>query len=149
PDYYEDRPKACMAGWGNIFLSIAPDGMALPCQGARQLPGLDFPNVRDHDIEWIWYESDAFNQYRGDSWMKEPCRTCPERGKDFGGCRCQAFQMTGDATNADPVCGLSPHHSKIVQAVEAANTNDVLENIPLVFRNSKNSRKHISGEQSL
>lgn len=149
PDYYEDRPKACMAGWGNIFLSIAPDGMALPCQGARQLPGLDFPNVRDHDIDWIWHESDAFNQYRGDSWMKEPCRTCPERGKDFGGCRCQAFQFTGDAANADPVCGLSPHHAKIVQAVEAANSNNTLENIPLVFRNSKNSRKHISGEQPL
>jgi len=149
PDYYEDRPKACMAGWGNIFLSIAPDGMALPCQGARQLPGLDFPNVRDHDIRWIWEESDAFNQYRGDSWMKEPCQTCPDRGKDFGGCRCQAFQFTGDATNADPVCGLSPHHSIIQQAVEAANNNDALESIPLIFRNSKNSRKHISGEQPI
>ncbi len=149
PDYYEDRPKACMAGWGNIFLTIAPDGVALPCQGARQLPGLDFPNVRDHDIEWIWRESDAFNHFRGDRWMKEPCRTCPERSKDFGGCRCQAFQFTGDATNTDPVCDLSPQHSKIVQAIEAANDGDSLESIPLIFRNSKNSRRYISGEQSI
>ncbi len=149
PDYYEDRPKACMAGWGQIFLTIAPDGLALPCQGARQLPGIEFPNVRDHDIEWIWRESEAFNHFRGETWMKEPCRTCPERSKDFGGCRCQAYQFTGDATNTDPVCGLSPHHSKIVQAIEAANKNEPTDSVPVVFRNSKNSRKYISADQSI
>ncbi|MGH8609727.1 MAG: pyrroloquinoline quinone biosynthesis protein PqqE, partial [Gammaproteobacteria bacterium] len=111
PDYYEDRPKACMNGWGSIFLTITPDGTALPCHVARQLPGLLFPNVREHSIEWIWNDSPDFNRFRGFDWMKEPCRSCPERFKDFGGCRCQAYMLTGDAANADPVCSLSPNHS--------------------------------------
>jgi pyrroloquinoline quinone biosynthesis protein E len=108
PDYYDDRPKACMNGWGAIHLTIAPDGTALPCQEARLIETLDFPNVRDRDLAWIWRESPAFQKFRGDSWMKEPCRSCDEKEKDFGGCRCQAFLLTGDATNADPVCAKSP-----------------------------------------
>ena len=91
PDYYEGRPKACMNGWGSIHLTIAPDGVVLPCQQARSLPDLNFPGVRDHDLSWIWHESESFNLYRGDSWMKEPCRSCPEKERDFGGCRCQAM----------------------------------------------------------
>ena len=111
PDYYSNRPKACMNGWGSVFLNVAPDGLALPCHEARMLPGLTFPNVRDNDMGWIWNESPAFNAYRGESWMQEPCSSCDERTKDFGGCRCQAFQLTGDATNTDPVCDKSPHHN--------------------------------------
>ena len=120
PDYYADRPKACMNGWGSVFLSIAPDGLALPCQAARMLPGLAFPNVRETSVREIWNDSPAFNAYRGEAWMREPCRTCPERGKDFGGCRCQAYMLTGEAANADPVCALSPNHRVVTDAVERA-----------------------------
>jgi len=140
PDYYEARPKACMNGWGSIFLTIAPDGSALPCHAARQLPGLTFPNVRDHSIDWIWNESPTFNHYRGDAWMKEPCRTCPEKGKDFGGCRCQAYMLTGDATNADPVCDKSEHHAALVAQVDALTAPNARPERPLVFRNTKNSK---------
>ena len=100
PDYYASRPKPCMNGWGRVFLSIAPDGTALPCQGARMLPGLEFPKVTEHPVAWIWNESPAFNRFRGTEWMKEPCRSCPERDKDFGGCRCQ-----GLARRRRPGCG--------------------------------------------
>ena len=120
PDYFETRPKACMSGLGSVFLGIAPDGTALPCHAARMLPGLQLPNVRDSDIRTIWYDSPAFNRFRGEAWMKEPCRSCPERTKDFGGCRCQAYLLTGDADNADPVCDLSPHHHKVTEAVARA-----------------------------
>ncbi len=136
PDYFEDRPKACMNGWGSLFLTIAPDGAALPCHEARQLPGLEFPNVREHSIEWIWNDSPAFNRFRGFDWMKEPCRSCPEREKDFGGCRCQAYMLTGDPTNADPVCSLSPHHDRILKAIEHPGPGGA----PLVFRNPRNSK---------
>ena len=142
PDYYATRPKACMAGWGSVFLNIAADGMALPCHEARMLPGLTFPNVRDHDVRWIWYESPGFNAYRGDSWMQEPCRSCPEKTKDFGGCRCQAFMLTGDATNADPVCDLSPNHHLITEVIEKAQKPETPMTVhPIVFRDDKNSRK--------
>lgn len=144
PDYYEERPKACMNGWGNIFLTIAPDGTALPCHAARQLPGIDFPNVRTQSVEQIWNESGAFNKYRGFEWMKEPCKTCPERFKDFGGCRCQAYMLTGDATNADPVCSLSPHHQELVNFVERTQeASRKGEAKPLVFRNPKKSKELI------
>lgn len=150
PDYYETRPKACMAGWGNIFLSIAPDGSALPCQGARQLPGINFPNVRDYPVDWIWNDSPAFNAYRGDTWMQEPCRSCPDKKKDFGGCRCQAFQVTGDASNTDPVCDLSPLHHLIQEAVDKAQVSDeTIAGIPIVFRNSKNSKNYTSLDKPL
>lgn len=120
PDYFETRPKPCMSGLGRVFLGIAPDGLALPCQSARMLPGISFPSVREADLRSIWYDSAAFNRFRGESWMKEPCRSCPERGRDFGGCRCQAYLLTGDAANADPVCALSPHHHLVTEAVAAA-----------------------------
>jgi pyrroloquinoline quinone biosynthesis protein E len=139
PDYYEGRPKACMNGWGSVFLTIAPDGTALPCHAARELPGLEFPNVRDRRIEWIWNDSPAFNRFRGYDWMKAPCRDCPERTKDFGGCRCQAYLLTGDPANADPVCDLSPHHNRVLEAIEQAGRTTI-EPKPLVFRNPKNSR---------
>lgn len=142
PDYYEERPKACMNGWGALFLTITSDGLALPCHEARQLPGLTFPNVRDHDLGWIWYDSPGFNAYRGDSWMKEPCRSCPEKIKDFGGCRCQAYMLTGDATNTDPVCGLSPLHHLVTDVVDQAQlpVSPKAEVKPILFRDDKNSR---------
>ncbi|HET7756939.1 MAG TPA: pyrroloquinoline quinone biosynthesis protein PqqE [Steroidobacteraceae bacterium] len=120
PDYFETRPKACMNGLGSVFLAISPDGTALPCHAARMLPGLTFPNVRELPLRSIWYESEGFNHFRGDAWMKEPCRSCPEKHRDFGGCRCQAYLLTGDAANADPVCELSPHHALVTEAVARA-----------------------------
>ncbi|HEX6996973.1 MAG TPA: pyrroloquinoline quinone biosynthesis protein PqqE [Gammaproteobacteria bacterium] len=138
PDYFERRPKACMNGLGSIFLTVAPDGTALPCQSARILPGIEFPNVKDKDIREIWYDSDAFNRFRGYGWMKEPCRSCPERTRDFGGCRCQAYLLTGDPANADPVCELSPHHGLVTAAVERAEraARAGVEH-PLVFRDHR------------
>ena len=138
PDYFEVRPKACMNGWGSVFLTVTPDGTALPCHAARMLPGLAFPNVREASLEAIWYNSEGFNRYRGDAWMKEPCRSCPEKGKDFGGCRCQAYLLTGDPANADPVCDLSPQHDRVTQALLAAEAGAVW---PIVFRDDRNSRE--------
>lgn len=144
PDYYETRPKACMNGWGSVFLTITPDGTALPCHAAGQLP-LEFPNVRDHSIDWIWHESEGFNVYRGFDWMVEPCKSCPEKYKDFGGCRCQAYMLTGDARNADPVCDKSPYHQQLHDDVERINTlakrqDPNVEERPLMFRNMRNSK---------
>jgi pyrroloquinoline quinone biosynthesis protein E len=141
PDLYEDRPKACMNGWGSTFLTIAPDGVSLPCHSARELPGLDCPNVKEMSIREIWEESDAFNRFRGEAWMQEPCRSCPERKKDFGGCRCQAYLLTGDMTRTDPVCSLSPDHGKVVQAIESAAAASRSADRPLLFRNPNNSKK--------
>ncbi len=139
PDYFETRPKPCMSGLGRVFLGIAPDGVALPCQSARMLPGLDFPNVRAASVASIWYDSPAFNHYRGEGWMKEPCRSCPERGRDFGGCRCQAYLLTGDAANADPVCALSPHHHLVTEAVAGAERQAAAPALaaPLAFRDHR------------
>jgi pyrroloquinoline quinone biosynthesis protein E len=143
PDYFERRPKACMRGLGSMFLTVTPDGTALPCHAARMLPGFEFPNVRSSSVEQVWVESEAFNRFRGDAWMKEPCRSCPEKTKDFGGCRCQAYLLTGDAANTDPVCDLSPHHSLVTDAVaraEQAPTKPApAEERPLVCRNPENS----------
>lgn len=146
PDYYENRPKPCMNGWGKVFLTITPDGKALPCHAARDLPGLTFPDVREHSISSIWNDSSCFNEFRGYGWMKEPCRSCDEKEKDFGGCRCQAYLLTGDARNADPVCDKSPHHSVILDAIDrasvAATPNENSEKVvQLTFRNPKNSNK--------
>jgi pyrroloquinoline quinone biosynthesis protein E len=138
PDYYEERPKACMNGWGNLFLDITPDGTALPCHSARQLP-VEFPNVRDHSIEHIWRHSFGFNKFRGYDWMPEPCRSCDEKERDFGGCRCQAFMLTGDAANADPVCSKSAHHGTILAAREQAE-HGALGLDQLQHRNEKASR---------
>lgn len=144
PDYYETRPKACMNGWGSVFLTITPDGTALPCHAAGQLP-LEFPNVCDHSIDWIWHESEGFNVYRGFDWMVEPCKSCPEKYKDFGGCRCQAYMLTGDTRNADPVCDKSPYHQQLHDDVERINTlakkqDPNVEEKPLMFRNMRNSK---------
>lgn len=138
PDYYETRPKGCMNGWGSLFLTVAPDGLALPCHSARDLP-IAFPNVKDTPLNDIWYGSEGFNQYRGDAWMAEPCRSCPEKGDDFGGCRCQAYHLTGSADNADPVCDKSSHHHLIQAAVAQAQSHNYVR--PLLFRNVKNSRQ--------
>jgi len=145
PDYFERRPKPCMNGLGSVFLTVTPDGTALPCHAARMLPGLSFPNVKNSSVEWIWRDSEGFNHFRGDSWMKEPCRSCPEKTKDFGGCRCQAYLMTGDAANADPVCDKSPHHHLVTEMVARANqprpapSEAPRAEKPLVFRDRKNS----------
>ena len=146
PDYFENRPKPCMNGWGAIFLTIAPDGTALPCHEAGQLP-IDFPNVKDVSVEEAWKDSPGFNHFRGFEWMKEPCRSCDEKEKDFGGCRCQAFMMTGDAANTDPVCDKSPNHQALLDDVERIGklakeeSTKTTEEKPLVFRNMKNSKK--------
>jgi pyrroloquinoline quinone biosynthesis protein E len=140
PDYYETRPKKCMNGWGNIFLTITPDGKALPCHTARMLPGLEFPSVRDMSIREIWYESEGFNRYRGTGWMKEPCSSCPEKEKDFGGCRCQAYMVANDPAAADPVCDKSPFHHKIAEAVALAQQpGNPAQVKPLIFRGPKES----------
>src|ERR1700733_10673688 len=122
PDYYEDLPKPCMGGWGRTALVIAPNGDVLPCQAASTIPGLAFANVREHPLGWIWNESDAFTRFRGTDWMQQPCRTCPleRQQQDFGGCRCQAMRLTGDAAATDPVCRFSPDHQQVLQARDAA-----------------------------
>jgi len=145
PDYYETRPKKCMNGWGNIFLTIAPDGTALPCHTARMLPGLAFPNVREHGVREIWYESEGFNRYRGTGWMKEPCASCPEKENDYGGCRCQAYMLAQDPAAADPVCDKSPRHDVVAAIVDQAQQQrSIVEAKPLLFRDPKNS-KALSG----
>jgi PqqA peptide cyclase len=151
PDYFETRPKACMSGLGSVFLAIAPDGTAMPCHAARMLPGLELPNVRDAAIRAIWYDSSAFNRFRGEAWMKEPCRSCPERSRDFGGCRCQAYLLTGDADNADPVCDLSPHHAVVTAAVARAERAVAAAALApreqvLHFRDHRTSIKVVAGE---
>jgi pyrroloquinoline quinone biosynthesis protein E len=122
PDYFEQYPKPCYGGWGKNYLVVSPDGRVLPCHGATQITTLSFDNVRDRSLEWIWQESPAFQAFRGDSWMKEPCRTCPRKTVDFGGCRCQAFALTGDAAATDPVCVLSPHRAMIDNAIAEQET---------------------------
>jgi PqqA peptide cyclase len=117
PDYYQMYPKPCMGGWGSVYIVMAPDGRALPCQAAWQIESLHFDTVREHTLDWIWRESPSFQAFRGDSWMQEPCRSCERKHLDFGGCRCQAFQLTGDARKADPVCSLSPDHARIEDAL--------------------------------
>jgi pyrroloquinoline quinone biosynthesis protein E len=122
PDYYARYPKACMGGWGRRLLLIDPAGQALPCHAAGVIPGMSFDNVREHSLEWIWRESAAFQRFRGEQWMPEPCRSCDRRAEDFGGCRCQAFLLTGDANATDPVCTLAPSHHLVETARETVTT---------------------------
>ena len=133
PDFYEELPKPCMSGWGRTAIVVAPNGNALPCQAASTIPGLEFPNVREHPLESIWNESEAFTRFRGTGWMQEPCRTCPlgRQELDWGGCRCQALRLTGDAAATDPVCRFSPHHEQVVSAREPAQTRE------FVYRTTK------------
>lgn len=123
PDYVDAKPKPCMAGWGAVFMVIAPDGVALPCHSARMLGhalGFEFPNVKEHDVAGIWRDSAAFNRYRGTAWMSETCRSCDQHTIDHAGCRCQAFLVTGDATATDPVCPKSPHRGLIDEAIKGS-----------------------------
>ena len=124
PDYYEQRPKPCMQGWGRRYLTVNPVGDVLPCPTASSIQGLRFENVRERSLEWIWNESQSFNRFRGENWMPEPCRTCPERERDFGGCRCQAALLTGNPENTDPVCALSPHRMKVDEILAATDATD-------------------------
>lgn len=121
PDYYAQFPKACMGGWGRRLLLVDPAGLALPCHAAGVIPGLQFDNVRQHSLQWIWEESSAFQKFRGDGWMPEPCRSCERRTEDFGGCRCQALLLTGDAAATDPVCSLAPARHLVEEEVLRAN----------------------------
>jgi pyrroloquinoline quinone biosynthesis protein E len=141
-DYFEGRPKPCTAGWGRTFMQITPDGTALPCHGAQELPGMRFPRVDEMSISEIW-KSPEFERFRGDGWMKEPCRTCPERHQDFGGCRCQAYLLTGDPENTDPACALSPQHNLVQNAIVHAQRTDSAMQQP-VFRNVHNSKAHVN-----
>jgi pyrroloquinoline quinone biosynthesis protein E len=118
PDYHARYPKPCMSGWARRTLNVTPSGKVLPCHAAEVIPGLEFWNAIDHSLEEIWNASPAFNAFRGEAWMQEPCRTCERRAIDFGGCRCQAFMLAGDARQADPVCHLSPHHDTVTRIIE-------------------------------
>jgi pyrroloquinoline quinone biosynthesis protein E len=113
PDYYAKFPKACMGGWGRKLMLIAPGGEVLPCHAARVIPGLAFENVAARSLREIWEGSEAFQKFRGEEWMQEPCRSCDRREADFGGCRCQAMLLAGDAAATDPVCSLSPNREKV------------------------------------
>lgn len=120
PDYFDGVAKPCMGGWGAVSLTVTPDGTVLPCPAAGTLPGLEPVNVKDRSLRWIWEESKSFNLYRGTEWMPSPCRTCDRREQDFGGCRCQAFALTGDAARTDPACSLSPDHSALTALTRSA-----------------------------
>jgi pyrroloquinoline quinone biosynthesis protein E len=124
PDYYARYPKACMGGWGRRLMLIDPAGRALPCHAAGVIPGMTFDNVREHSLEWIWQEASAFQKFRGEAWMPEPCRTCDRRTEDFGGCRCQALLLTGNAAATDPVCSLAPAHNLVQKIVDRVNGNE-------------------------
>lgn len=122
PDYFARFPKPCVGGWGRRSLNVTPAGKVLPCHAAEVIPGLEFWNVREHSLGEIWTSSPAFNVFRGEAWMQEPCRSCARREQDFGGCRCQAFLIAGDARAADPVCHLSPQHALVTQLAEPRET---------------------------
>ncbi|WP_055567580.1 pyrroloquinoline quinone biosynthesis protein PqqE [Streptomyces atriruber] len=120
PDYVDGTAKPCTGGWGTLSLTVAPDGTVLPCPASADLLGPAAPNVRNHELAWIWRESDAFNRYRGEAWMGAPCRGCELRTVDFGGCRCQAYALTGDAARTDPACHRSPDHAAVRALVDGA-----------------------------
>ena len=135
-DYLSGEPKPCMGGWGRSYICINPIGEVMPCHAASVIPGLRFDSVRDCSLEKIWSDSPAMNAFRGDDWMLEPCRSCPRKEIDFGGCRCQAFMLAGNAAEADPICRLSPHHA----IVESMQTDSGADD-PLVYRDTKTSRE--------
>ena len=131
PDYHTGLPRACMGGWASRHLVVSPDGVALPCHQARAIAGLEFPSVRERALDALWSDSPGFNAFRGEGWMQEPCRSCPRRALDFGGCRCQAFQLTGDPAATDPACRLSPRHDLVTDAVQHSEASPEPE---LVYR---------------
>lgn len=120
PDYLAGTPRPCMDGWGRRYVVVSPDGLAMPCHLARTLPGLGLESVRNRPLAEIWERSAGFAAFRGEAWMREPCRSCPQRTVDYGGCRCQAFHLTGDAAATDPACALAPSHALVEQACGAA-----------------------------
>jgi pyrroloquinoline quinone biosynthesis protein E len=129
PDYYETRPKPCLAGWGQRYLTVNPTGDVLPCPTASSaIPDLRFENVRAHALDWIWCESESFNRFRGTEWMPEPCQSCPQKEIDFGGCRCQAALLTGNAANTDPVCELSPNRASVDAVLRDLNSSNDHQN---------------------
>ena len=130
PDYYARFPKPCVGGWGRRSLNVTPSGKVLPCHAAEVIPGLEFWNVRQHSLNEIWRSSPAFMAFRGTDWMQEPCKSCAMKEKDFGGCRCQAFLIAGDARAADPVCHLSPHHALVAELAA------VRDDVPYDYRHS-------------
>ncbi|MFP5112146.1 pyrroloquinoline quinone biosynthesis protein PqqE [Bacillaceae bacterium C204] len=134
PDYYASAPKPCMGGWGAIGLTVAPNGAVLPCPTAGIIEGLFFENVREASLRHIWYESESFSRFRGDAWMPEPCLSCELRHQDGGGCRCQAFALTGDAYTTDPVCQWAPKHHLIEKAIQEANSNPMIQSSPMIYR---------------
>jgi pyrroloquinoline quinone biosynthesis protein E len=123
PDYYARFPKACMGGWGRRLMLINPSGKVLPCHAAEVIPGLKFENVREQSLEFIWQQSSSFQRFRGEAWMPEPCRSCERRAEDFGGCRCQALLLAGDAAATDPACSLAPTHHIVETALAEANSS--------------------------
>lgn len=130
-DYHSDYPKRCMGGWGTTGVNVAPDGEVLPCHAAQTIKSLSFDNVREKSMAEIWYKGAAFNAYRGDDWMQEPCRSCERKALDFGGCRCQAMALAGDPAATDPVCVKSPLHAELQARARAFSTGDELD---LTFR---------------
>jgi pyrroloquinoline quinone biosynthesis protein E len=130
PDYHAGKPRACMDGWARRYLVVTPDGCVLPCHQARSIAGLSFERVGQRSLAEIWRDSPALNAYRGDAFMKEPCRSCERRHIDYGGCRCQAFALTGDAAATDPACPLSPDHALVRDARERALVRDARERVP-------------------
>jgi PqqA peptide cyclase len=134
PDYFARYPKPCMGGWGRRSLNVSPSGKVLPCHAAETIPGLEFWSVREHSLADIWRSSPAFNAFRGTGWMKEPCASCPRRLQDFGGCRCQALAITGDARATDPVCHLSPHHALMAELAEQRDDG------PYIYRRQQTAR---------
>ena len=125
-DYYSKYPKACMGGWGRVGLNVTPSGRVLPCHAAETIPSLSFENVREKSLSSIWYESNAFNAYRGEDWMPELCRSCERKKVDFGGCRCQAMALAGDASATDPVCIRSPLRDRLTLEVEQLSAPSVV-----------------------
>src|SRR5436309_4700002 len=146
PDYHEQYPKPCMGGWARAYMTVTPGGEVWPCHAAGRITTLQFANARDHPLEWIWSESEAFNRFRGDSWMPEPCRSCPRKALDFGGCRCQAFLVAGDAGVTDPVCSLSSHRRLVDAAVAEAEQAAAAAELPSewVYRAAAASRAIVS-----
>jgi PqqA peptide cyclase len=133
PDWYADRPRACMDGWGRRFVVVAPDGAVLPCHAARSLP-LAFGSVREGTLAHAWRDAAGMKEFRGEGWMPDPCRTCDRRGIDYGGCRCQAFALTGDARTTDPACGLAPAHGLVREARLRAERTEKTEQRAWVYR---------------
>jgi pyrroloquinoline quinone biosynthesis protein E len=134
PDYDVGRPRACMDGWARRYVVVTPDGTALPCHQAASIATLSFENVRDRPLDAIWNDSAAFRAFRGEAWMPEPCRSCDERHRDFGGCRCQAFALVGDAGATDPACDRAPRHDLVLAARLAAEREEPSARPPLRLR---------------